>query len=92
MLRWDGEGSSVAPPLESRSPLPAIFSDTDRGADDVLMLVEQLDMATSTLCKESQEVEWLRLSVAGAKREMVAAELATTKDEARLTGKAFDMI
>jgi hypothetical protein len=56
------------------------------------MLVEQLDMATSTLCKESQEVEWLRLSVAGAKREMVAAELATTKDEARLTGKAFDMI
>ena len=40
MLRRDGEGSSVASLLESRSPLLAIFDDNDRGADDVLTLVE----------------------------------------------------
>jgi hypothetical protein len=65
----------VAPPLESRSPLPAIFSDTDRGADDVLTLVEQLDMATSTFARrakrwsgcasllQARSEKWLRQSL-----------------------------
>ena len=59
MLRQDREGSLAAPPLESRSPLLAISNDGDEGegVDDVLMLVEQLDMATSTLSEESQEVD-----------------------------------
>ena len=77
ILRQDGEGRSVAPPLESRSPLPAISSNDDGGADDVLELVEQLDVATSALHEESREVDWLRLSVAAVKQEMAAVELAT---------------
>ena len=80
------------PPLESRSPLPAI-SDADNGeADDVLMLVEQLDVATSTLHEESREADRLRLSVAPMKLETAAAELAATEAQARLAGKAFGMI
>ena len=47
------------------------------GADDVLTLVEQLDVATSALHEESREVDWLRLSVAAVKQEMAAVELAT---------------
>jgi hypothetical protein len=43
------------------------------------MLVEQLDVATYTLCEESQEEDLLRLSVAAAKREIAAAELAATE-------------
>ena len=54
MLRQDEEGSLVAPPLESQSPLLAISDDDeDRRVNDVLMLVEQLDMATSALREES---------------------------------------
>jgi len=33
------------------------------GVDDVLELVEQLDVATSALCEESWEADWLRLSI-----------------------------
>ena len=59
MLRWDREGSSVVPPSERRSSLPVISDDDNREADDVLMLVEQLNMVTSTLCEESQEADLL---------------------------------
>jgi hypothetical protein len=62
------------------------------GADDVLMLVEQLDVATFTLREESQEADRLCLSIATAKREMAVAELATAEAQACLTGKAFGMI
>ena len=44
--------------------------------DDVLELVEQLDLATSDLHEESQEVDQLRLSIATAKWKIAAAELA----------------
>jgi hypothetical protein len=56
------------------------------------MVVEQLDMATSTLYEESREVDRLCLSVATAKRETTAAELAAAEAQACLAGKAFDMI
>ena len=49
------------------------------GVDDVLELVEQLDMATSALHKESREADWLRLSVATVKWETAAAELAAAE-------------
>jgi hypothetical protein len=49
------------------------------GADDVLELVEQLDVATFALREESWEVDRLRLSIAAVKREMAAVELATVK-------------
>ena len=49
------------------------------GADDVLTLVEQLDVATSILHDESREANRLRLSVAAVKQEMATAELATAK-------------
>ena len=55
-------------------------------------MVEQLDVATSALCEESQEADWLRLSVATAKRETAVAELATAKAQVRLAGKAIGMI
>jgi hypothetical protein len=79
MLRLDGEDSSAAPPPESRSLLPTISSDDDGRTDDVLELVEQLDMATSTLHEESREADRLCLSVATAKREIAMIELAATK-------------
>ena len=79
MLRWDREGSSAAPPPESRSLLLAIFDDDDREADDVLTLVEQLDVANSTLREESQEADRLRLSIAAMKQEMATVELATAE-------------
>ena len=79
MLRWDGEGSLAPPPPESRSPLPAISKDDDGEADDVPTLVEQLDVATSALREESQEADWLYLSVAAAKRETTVVELATAE-------------
>ena len=69
----------MVPPPESRSPLPAISDDDDGGVDDVLTLVEQLDVATSTLHEESQEVDRLRLSVAAAKQETATVELATAE-------------
>jgi hypothetical protein len=47
--------------------------------DDVLKLVEQLDMATSTLREESQEVDWLCLYVAVVKRETTMTEVAATE-------------
>jgi hypothetical protein len=56
------------------------------------MLVEQLDVATSTLCEESREVDWLRLFVATAKWETAEAKLATTEAQTCLADKAFDMI
>ena len=62
------------------------------GADDVLMLVEQLDVATSALHEECREADWLCLSVAAAKRETATAELATTEAQTRLASKAFDTI
>ena len=62
------------------------------GADDVLTLVEQLDVATSILREESQEADQLRLSIATAKREPAMAELATAVAQACLTGKAFNTI
>jgi hypothetical protein len=49
------------------------------GADDVLTLVEQLDVATSTLHEESQEADRLHLFVAVTKRETTMAELAAAK-------------
>ena len=49
------------------------------GADDVLTLVEQLDVATFALREESREADRLRLSVAATKRETAAAELAATE-------------
>ena len=55
-------------------------------------MVEQLDVATSALCEESQEADWLRLSVATAKRETTVAELATAGAQACLAGKAFGTI
>ena len=79
-------------PLESRSSLLAISDDDDGGADDVLILVEHLDMATFALHEESQEADRLHLSVAAAKREMAVAELAAIEAQARLAGKAFDAI
>ena len=57
----------MAPPPEGRSPLLAISDDDNGEADDVLMLVEQLDVATSTLHEESREADRLCLSVATAK-------------------------
>jgi hypothetical protein len=39
---------------------------TTGGGDDVLMLVEQLDVATSTLREESREADRLHLSIAAA--------------------------
>ena len=67
----------MALPLKSQSPLLAISDDDDRGgADDVLMLVEKLDVATSALYEESQEADWLRLSIATVKQEMAMAKLA----------------
>ena len=62
------------------------------GADDVLMLVEQLDVATSALREESREVDRLRLSIATAKRETAVAELAAAEAQACLAGKSFGMI
>jgi hypothetical protein len=62
------------------------------GADDVLELVEQLDVATSALRKERYEVDRLHLSIAAMKQEMATAELATTEALACLAGKAFGMI
>jgi hypothetical protein len=56
------------------------------------MLVEQLDVATSVLHEESREANRLRLSVVAAKRETTMVELAATKAQAHLAGKAFDMI
>ena len=47
--------------------------------DDVLTLVEHLDMATSTLCEESQEAYRLRLFIATAKRETTVTELAAAE-------------
>ena len=83
----------MVPPLESQSSLTAISSDDDgEGTDDVLTLVEQLDVATSALHEESQEANRLRLSIAVAKQETAAAELATAEAQACLTGKAFGMI
>jgi hypothetical protein len=81
MLQRDVEGSSVAPPPESRSSLLAISSSDDREADDALELVEQLDMPTSALREESR-----------AKRETVVAELAATEAQTCLVGKAFGKI
>jgi hypothetical protein len=52
---------------------------TTTGADDVLTLVEQLDVATSTLREESREANRLRLSVAAAKQETAAAKLAAAE-------------
>jgi hypothetical protein len=46
------------------------------GANDVLTLVEQLDVATSALREESREADWLCLSIAVVKQEMSMAELA----------------
>jgi hypothetical protein len=46
------------------------------GADDVHMLVEQLDVASSALCEESRETDQPCLSVAAAKRQTSTAELA----------------
>ena len=57
----------MAPPPEGRSPLLAISDDDNGEADDVLMLVEQLDVATSALREESREADQLRLSVAAMK-------------------------
>jgi hypothetical protein len=56
------------------------------------MLVEQLDVATSTVREESQEVDRLPLSIAAVKRETATAELATVEAQACLAGKAFNMI
>jgi hypothetical protein len=50
-----------------------------RGANDVLKLVEQLDVATSTLREESREADRLCLSIATVKWEMAAAELAAAE-------------
>ena len=55
-------------------------------------MVEQLDVATSALCEESQETDELRLSTIVAKREMATTELVAAEAQARLAGKAFDMI
>ena len=62
------------------------------GADDVLTLVEQLDVATSTLHEESREADWLCLSIATVKWETATVELATAEAQARLAGKAFSTI
>ena len=64
---------------KSQSLLPTISDDDDGGADDVLMLVEQLDVATSALHEESREADRLRLSVAAAKRETAVTELAAAE-------------
>jgi hypothetical protein len=37
-------------------------------------------------------VDWLRLSFATVNQKMIAVELATTKAQACLAGKAFGMI
>ena len=68
----------MAPPPEGRSPLLAISDDDNGEADDVLMLVEQLDVATSALCEESREADWLCLSITAAKQETAVAELTAT--------------
>ena len=62
------------------------------GANDVLALVEQLNVATSALREESQEADRLRLSVATMKREMSTAELANAEAQVCLVGKTFSMI
>ena len=49
-------------------------------------------MATFALCKESQEANRLRLSVAVTKRETTTAELSAAEAQARLTDKALSMI
>jgi hypothetical protein len=49
-------------------------------------------MATSALLEESRDADRLRLYVAVAKRETAMAELATAEAQARLAGKAFNMI
>jgi hypothetical protein len=68
----------------------AISSDDDgEGADDVLMLVEQLGVATSALHEEGQEMDWLCLSVAAAKQETAVAELAAVEAQVCLAGKAY---
>jgi hypothetical protein len=62
------------------------------GVDDVLELVEQLDVATFALREESRETDWLHLSVAAMTRETTTVEFDATEAQARLAGKAFDMI
>jgi outer membrane murein-binding lipoprotein Lpp len=49
-------------------------------------------VATSALREESWEADQLCLSVAAAKRETAAAELAAAEAQTRLTGKAFSTI
>jgi hypothetical protein len=55
-------------------------------------LVEQLDVATSTLYEESREADRLCLSVTATKRETTMVELAAAKAQACLAGKAFRTI
>jgi hypothetical protein len=62
------------------------------GGDNVLTLVEQLDVATFILHEESQEVDWLRLSIATANQKTVTAKLATAEAQACFAGKAFSTI
>ena len=54
--------------------------------------MEQLDVATFALHKESREADRLRHSVAAAKQETATAELAAVEAQACLAGKAFSMI
>ena len=65
----------------TKEPIPAsgYFLRQRWGPDDVLELVEQLDVATSALCEESQEAYRLRLSIAATKQETAMVELATTE-------------
>ena len=47
-------------------------------------MVEQLDVAISTLHKESQEAYWLRLFIAAIEWEMAMAELAALRPKRAL--------
>jgi hypothetical protein len=49
-------------------------------------------VATSVLREESQEMDWLRLSVATAKRETATTELVAAEAQVYLAGKAFSTI
>jgi hypothetical protein len=55
MTGWGGQLGGIA----TREPIPAFGPPTIGG-----MLLEQLDVATFILHEESQEVDWLRLSIA----------------------------
>ena len=89
-MGWGGQlsGPTTGEPI----PASGYLLQRQQGADDVLELVEQLDVDTSTLHEESREVDRLCLSIATVTREMAAVELATAEAQARLAGKVFGTI